>query len=384
MLRYYIVLLLTISIISCSETSQKENSENDSVISNPEYGIWQDREAKPFEFGLIDSIKVESPDNFIFGEISAITTDNEGNIYLYDDQQYKLLSFSKDGSFRWIVGQKGRGPSDFENVNDLVTNDKWLVVGNQNGTRIDLFDFNGNYLKSNTIPKDVEFRYFRYANYQGFSNNDNLVINTINWDGWGHNIYTLDISLDSSDVVNSFLIDQSGEIEIPEMMNVSTPITLHNDKIIGGSLQDYSLEVYNLNGSLEKTILRNFDKIIRPGMYNSQGIKSMDFYSMVKSPIILPQGFWIVPTYWATNVTDPDQRLKQDLDDANIPEVTFRNSLDFYNSEGILLYSMESNGEHPKIGEIKHFDNNGNIYVIENYPEPMIYSYRVLTPNIKK
>ena len=130
------------------------------------------------------------------------------------------------------------------------------------------------------------------------------------------------------------------------------------------------------------TILRNFDKIIRPGMYNSQGRQSMDFYAMVKSPIILSQGFWMVPTYWATNVSDPDQRLEQALNDANVPDVTFRNSLDFYNSEGVLLYSMESEGEHPKIGEINHIDHTGIIYVIKNIPEPVIYRYKVLTPEL--
>ena len=67
MLRYYIVLLLTISIISCSETSQKENSENNQIVTNPEYGSLQDNNIPPFELVLQDSISIQLPDEFIWG-----------------------------------------------------------------------------------------------------------------------------------------------------------------------------------------------------------------------------------------------------------------------------------------------------------------------------
>jgi hypothetical protein len=74
-----------------------------------------------------------------------------------DNAQSKLISVSSEGSLRWMIGEKGKGPGDFENVWDILILDNSILVSNINSSRLDYFDFEGNFIKSIPLAKEISF-----------------------------------------------------------------------------------------------------------------------------------------------------------------------------------------------------------------------------------
>ncbi len=56
---------------------------------------------------------VHGDPNQIFGRISDVVVDDQGNILILDEQSYAVSWFSPDGRFRDIVGRDGDGPREF-------------------------------------------------------------------------------------------------------------------------------------------------------------------------------------------------------------------------------------------------------------------------------
>ena len=56
---------------------------------------------------------VHGDPNQIFGRISDVVVDDQGNILVLDEQSYAVSWFSPDGRFRDIVGRDGDGPREF-------------------------------------------------------------------------------------------------------------------------------------------------------------------------------------------------------------------------------------------------------------------------------
>lgn len=204
------ITLLSILLIGCTN-GKKESSDVDyEVVANPEYGALQDYENPPFQFELIDSILIETPDDDLIASIDNIMTGPEGNIYFMDRQQWKLISFSEDGTFRWMTGQKGKGPGDFENAYSMVTDGKSIFIGNIGGSRLDEFDFSGNFIKSINMPKTLDF-----ASVLKFTDNNFLVASSSVWASLARNVHYLKLYEDSVVAESQFVIDNSAGIDVP-------------------------------------------------------------------------------------------------------------------------------------------------------------------------
>jgi len=76
--------------------------------------------------------------------VQGVEADSEGNIYIMDRYDFKVLKFDKDGKFTGGIGKKGQGPGEFEtpitifidNKDNLYVHDitRWsLVVFNKKG-----------------------------------------------------------------------------------------------------------------------------------------------------------------------------------------------------------------------------------------------------------
>lgn len=150
---------------------------------------------------MIDSILIETPNDDVIASIGSIITDPDGNIYFMDRQQWKLISFSADGKFRWMTGQEGKGPGDFERVRGIVTDGKNLFIGNIGGSRIDKFSFDGNFIKSIPMSKDLGF-----ASLLKFSEKGSLVISSTVWASFARRILYTQLVEDSLKLETEFIL----------------------------------------------------------------------------------------------------------------------------------------------------------------------------------
>lgn len=367
--------LLCLFTLSCTKADSSEKISGVLQINNPEYGELQDVENPPFQFNLNDSLNINMPDDYLISGFSSLLTDPEGNMYFMDRQQSKLISISSDGEFRWMTGQEGKGPGDFENAYSMVTDGKRLYIGNLQGARIDAFDYDGNFITSYNLAQRASF-----GTLWGTLSNGDLVLSAPNWDSWGPHIHTIRINEDSVQVKGDFMIDQSGEVETIQGMTSRSTISVYNDEVHTGSITDYSVQTRDINGKLIRKIHRDFDRIVRPGMHSEGNSSTIRSFGSVGAPRFLPNGYFIVNATWPTNVDDPD-RYTRLSNNGSAPEIEYANTIDIYNPEAQLLFSFERDGFNPKFGPIVHIDENGIIYSSKTEPDAVIYRYKLVGPS---
>jgi hypothetical protein len=69
----------------------------------------------------------EDDDDVLFGRLSQIVQDAEGNIYVLDSQLTEIQVFSPSGEFLRTVGRQGEGPGEFMNVSDMYVGPNGLL-----------------------------------------------------------------------------------------------------------------------------------------------------------------------------------------------------------------------------------------------------------------
>jgi hypothetical protein len=364
----YFLILTSLFFLSCSHN---ESQNRKLVVSNPEYGSWQDLEIPPFEFELIDTFDFESFDELVIGDISFLISDSENNLYFLDSSQNKLISIDSDGNLRWETGQPGRGPGDFQFPLGLVTDGEFLYLSNIMATRLDKYDMQGNFIQSYDFGPEL------YMGIPiGLTNNDQVVIRTRLDGKIGSTINLVELSADSLNTIAVQEYDQTNGLELFERANEGANISVHNNSIIEGNLFEYAFTFYDLDQDTIKTVSRNFDDIVRPGIASFNGREQVSTFSLVDPPRFLNDGYYLVRAEWPANVENPDQVVEDGLR-GNEKEVTYRNSIDLFNSDDELLYSFESDGKQSEFGELLHTNGNGFIYFLTNDPAPAIQKYQL-------
>jgi|AntRauTorcE11897_2_1112592.scaffolds.fasta_scaffold00483_2 hypothetical protein len=366
-----IILFFSAFLICGCSNNELPNESLDLFIDNAEYGTYQNEKNPPFSFELFETITPQFPEDFILSGFQQLLTDPQGNIYFMDAQQSKLISINSDGTLRWMTGEKGRGPGDFESAYSMITDSNRLYIGNLQGARIDAFDYNGNFLKSYNLAEKASF-----GTLWGTLSNGDMVLAAPNWESWGPHIHIIGINEDSVEVKEDFMIDQSGELETIQGMTSRSSISVYNDEIHTGSIIDYSIETRDINGDLIRKIRRDFDRIVRPGMHTEGNSSTIRQFGRVGAPRFLPNGFFIVNANWPTNIDNPDRYVRLSSS-GSVPEVEYANSIDIYDPEGQLVYSFEEEGFNPEFGPIVHIDKNGIIYTTSLEPEPVIKKLRI-------
>jgi len=375
-MRYSTFLLLTFFLsVSCSKSNDDISpGESDGIINNPEYGIWQDREEPPVKFELIDRFEFEENNDLIISNVGSFTMDDAGNMYFLERNLNKLISLDAKGAIRWTTGQKGRGPGDFENAYSMVTDGRYLYVGNLQGARLDAFDFDGNFISSISMNKDISF-----GSVLGFTSEGKLIYTSPLFGRIGTKISVLSIGEDSTSVINSFDLDQANEPEIMNGFNSSSSLAIHDDKIVSGHIGSYEIKAFDLEGNLTKTITRDFDNLVYPGFAVNGGSRSMRMFGSLKSPYFLKNGYFMALSNWPANISDPDAYMKKSTA-GSAPEIEMLHSLDIFDSEGKLLYSFLGDGYSPELGSPTHVDQNGFIYFIDYSDNVAINKYKLVLP----
>ena len=210
------LLLCIIVLASCAEKNKpdQKTSGGPVIISNPEYGIWQNEE-NPVEFELIDEFSFTDENDYLVASIWFFDQDSEGISYFIDLRQTKLFALTPEGKISWMIDKNGSGPGDLENVMGLAVKDEAIYVANINGTRIDVFDFSGNYQKSYNLDSDL-----RLSSDYGFSDNGDLVVGQPYWDGIGEIISVLKVDTSEIQKINTFKLNflKVQEVSLPHQL----------------------------------------------------------------------------------------------------------------------------------------------------------------------
>jgi sugar lactone lactonase YvrE len=85
-------------------------------ILNPALPVAQPETITPAEAWRVGG---DDEEDIIFGVLSSIAADSEGNIYLLDTQLSEVMVFSPDGEYIRSIGREGEGPGEFRRAGSL-------------------------------------------------------------------------------------------------------------------------------------------------------------------------------------------------------------------------------------------------------------------------
>ena len=151
------LLYLSIFIITSCGSRSGGNEQSGTQISTVSKGpFWQtdgvvdlEKDCEISIFDIIDSVEVvqlETGAYCLMGDIGKVLS-YKGRYYIFDDRQQSLLCFNQNGKFIRKIGERGRGPGEYEHLGDVVIdpfNEQLLLVVPFG--YILCYDFDGNFI----------------------------------------------------------------------------------------------------------------------------------------------------------------------------------------------------------------------------------------------
>ena len=84
--------------------------------------------------------------------ISHVITDKFNNIYLVDQRNQTIHSFTADLDYRWSVGHRGAGPGEYNRITSLFSTDSLLYVYDGPSTKMNIYNtMTGDRIKDHTF-----------------------------------------------------------------------------------------------------------------------------------------------------------------------------------------------------------------------------------------
>lgn len=105
--------------------------------------------------------------------VRDLQADNAGNIYIHASQRGEILKFMADGSFTKVIGAKGEGPGEYNDITWFKVHGDSLYIWSRDTQRMLIYDQNGENYR--TIQSESNFSYPKFEpvswGFMGFLNN---------------------------------------------------------------------------------------------------------------------------------------------------------------------------------------------------------------------
>ncbi len=210
----------------------------------------------------------EDTEGPLLGVVMGITVDDTGNVYVVDNQLSEVKVLDKDGAFLRIVGSEGEGPGDLRYpVSACITPDNLLNVVMSFPGRIESFRPSGEYVGTTKVSNDSsdispkvssmgfsQGRRFAECTEVRYENNLEVVTEYIcEINGNGSQGLRLASSRRTNDLTKP-VWDGDGKI-----LRRRWALGRNGKVYVAAHPQEYSIDVFNLEGILEFVIRLNYD-----------------------------------------------------------------------------------------------------------------------------
>ncbi|WP_409377611.1 6-bladed beta-propeller [Gracilimonas aurantiaca] len=356
---------------SCSKPEDRGPVVNENgVLENPSSGLWQDQAQFPVEIEEVGTLDLSAIEELVITSATSLSFDEVGNLYFYDRNLTKIISLDQEGKLRWAVGQEGKGPGDFENPFGMVLYNNKLYIANIQGTRLDEFDLEGNFIRSTDLAQDL-----RFASLSGVRNDGLFVFTTAKFGTIGTEIVTLRVpEKDSIEVVSRFDVIETTDEKYKNASSRGS-VVITGDEIWYSHSVNHQHKVYDYNGNLLRSITRDFDGALGPGVYQEGGSISIFTLGRLGPVTFLEDGSYLIRTRYPLNIDDPNEYAKKASTGSTDP-LEYKVVMDLYNANGELLYVEDDTEMLESYGSLSRIGPDGYYYSV--FPdELLIKKYRV-------
>jgi hypothetical protein len=204
----------------------------------------------------------------IFGIITRILTDKDGNVYLLDTQLSEIKVFSPDGEFIRTIGRKGEGPGEFQTpVGMFFTPGGDIAVMQVAPGKIVLLSPEGEPRGEHPIPKleGSGFLIINNGRYQGGNLVLALSVNAFEAEKFSQKQYLASIAEDGSEKAHYYeetlMLDFSNAVmDDSKWNNFKNRWTLGADGRVYSNVtyDDYTINVWRPDGTLDRIIEREY------------------------------------------------------------------------------------------------------------------------------
>ena len=252
-------LLLGIACQKQEKSSWKgtiETKDGTTIVKNPKEPMYGEPVLELTEDLAIEgSREIEEQ---MFQSIHTLDVDDEGSMYILDEQAGNIKVFNHAGSFVKTIGRKGQGPGEFGMPISLCFSKQRQIIVNDMGQRkILYFDKEGNFLKDFSIADK-----FLFFGPIATSNGDLIVTYTIPQETPETILQKLNpefepiltfvsLSMDTPPVINIFVARS--------LTSLRWAVT-YDDEIIWADIKnpEYEVHFFDTDGKLTKIITREY------------------------------------------------------------------------------------------------------------------------------
>ncbi len=118
--RVAVGVLVLFTLVSPATAAQWQGTEVEKDgtlhVMNPATPVVEPKVIKPEKLWQVGG---DEDGDVLFGVLTKITSDDEGNIYLLDSQLNQVMIFSSGGEYLRAIGREGEGPGEFRRAADL-------------------------------------------------------------------------------------------------------------------------------------------------------------------------------------------------------------------------------------------------------------------------
>lgn len=279
---FFVSVIIIFSAISYlgKETFAEEmngiQKSDEVVVSNPKAPVYKNDLKMRIAFIEDLSIgEVEGDENYMFGGSIFFNTDEDGNFYVSDSDNNRILKYNPQGKYLLTIGRKGQGPGEFQSLSvPRFDKDNNLYVTDSGNRRISFFDKNGKFQRQIKMQE----RYFDlYLNSKGFivaykwnMSQEAGVSKQTSLYGLFDDKFNLSVELYKDEIETRMpaALDESSIVQLlAEGLSLvafkpQVRFTLaDNDFIYFGYPEKYEINVYSPEAKLVKKIVRDYEPI---------------------------------------------------------------------------------------------------------------------------
>ncbi len=279
LITFSISFLISFTGNNSEQVQLKIKKEGDvEVISNPRQPIPKNGLKKRIIFDEELSIgQVEGDDNYMFSGLISFSTDRDGNFYVSDHGNLRILKYNPEGKHLLTFGRKGQGPGEFQSMTAVrFDKDDNLYIGDVTSRRICFFNKEGNFLRQINMPSAYENIFLNSKDFivaskeeqKPESNALNIITILGLFDQTFNTLAELHRIEKKIELSGSPGRDMSARLQImANMINlvVFQPYifltSAENDFIYVGYPEKYEINIYSPQGKLIKKIEREYDPV---------------------------------------------------------------------------------------------------------------------------
>lgn len=251
-------------------TIEKENGVT--VVKNPLEPLNPELKII-FEEDLTIGVQ-EGDENYMFGNQVFVNTDDEGNIYVTDQDRRTVRKYDSDGNFLQSIGRPGQGPGEFQDMSEVRFDGEGNIYLNDfKNRRISFLTKKGNYLEGISVPIFFERVVMNSRGFYIAMSADNVELGKDKkWD-YFYGLFDENFNLieeflrlpqeanaknKNADSIAQILADSLSQEAFQPYVNY---VLDKNDLIYFGYPEDFEIKVYSSEGKLTKIIQRDFEPV---------------------------------------------------------------------------------------------------------------------------